>query len=91
MPITLMMVTFDLDYSQFLMIETDEEKAIKRAIEANKSDVLGVWDSEEIPDEDINNHKNYSVDYIYEPDLILSIIQRTDWVDEIDGVIVFAD
>ena len=89
MPITLMMVTFNLDLSQFLMNETDRKRAVERAIEANKSEVLGYWDPDEILKKEINDPDNYTVDYIYEMDIILGIIQRTDWVDEYKGVIAF--
>ena len=71
----LVMVTFEPDYTQFLIEADNREKAIDYAIKANKE--YDRYDEDLL--EDIENRSNYFVGDVEFEDLKY-IIQRNDWL-----------
>lgn len=85
----LWLVTFELDYSQFLVNAKNIEEAIAQAIKANKGKLLGDWSPEERPEEVIEDCTNYDTYHVDDMNILYDIIKRDDWVGVDDNVIVF--
>jgi len=85
----LWLVTFDLDYSQFLVDAKNIEEAIGKAIEVNKGNLLGKCDPEEISEEEMNDRANYETYHVDDTNMLYNIIRRDDWVGIENGTIVF--
>lgn len=85
----LLLVTFLYDYSEFLVDAQTDDEAIKYAMEANKSGVLGrVEDSEY--EMGINDPTNYYVNFIVnDMNMLNEIIRRDDYAGIYNGVIIF--
>ena len=82
----LKMVTWDLDYMQFLVNADTNEDAINRAIGINLS-YAPIDD--EIQFEDINDPTTYSVDDV-DYKFLTELFERRDIIGVIDNVVVFS-
>ena len=91
MSLNLKMVTFDLDYSQFLVDAENIDEAIDLAIEANKSDLLGHWDPMGIPESEMNARENYFIDDVVDMNFLGEIFGREDYRGNYNGTIVLRD
>ena len=84
----LKLVTFEIDYTQFLVDEIDNDKALEAAIEANKSNFLGDWDPEEITETGMFDPGNYTIEEVNDMNMLAEIVRRDDYCGIINGVIV---
>ena len=85
----LFIVTYDLDYTQFLVDAKNESEAIDLAIEQNINEAfLGKWDNEEDAIA-MHDHTNYTVEPINDFDLICNLIKRDDWLGYTPNVMIF--
>ena len=84
----LKLVTFEIDYTQFLVDEIDNDKAIEAAIEVNKSYFFGEWDLEEITETEMFDSGNYTIEEVNDMNMLAEIVRRNDYCGIINGVIV---
>ena len=86
----LWLITFELDLTQFVVDAKTTDDAIEKAIVGNKSPWLGEWTEEEISEEGIEDHENYSCEKI-DMDLLGEIMKRNDYIGNYYGVLIFND
>ena len=85
MSLNLKMVTFDIDYTQFLVDAENYEKAIDLAIEANRK--YGPYDDN--LEADIEDRTNYSIDEVVDMDYLGEIMRRDDYLGNYNGTLIF--
>ena len=88
---TLYLITYDLDNTQFLVNANDGRDAIELAIEQNLSEkFLGNYDDES---DAINIKKitNYTIEFIGDFESLCEIIKRNDWIGCTPNVMIFRD
>lgn len=89
MSLNLKMIIYYGDLTQFIVDAKNYDEAIQKAIEANKSDLLGPYDEEFL--EDIENPENYSIDTVIDMDLLGEIMRRNDYIGNYNGTLIFRD
>lgn len=86
MSLNLKMVTFDIDYTQFLVDAENHEKAIDLAMEANRK--YGPYDDN--LEVDIEDRTNYSIDEVVDMDFLGELMKKDNYLYNQNGVLVFA-
>lgn len=77
-------ITFEPDYTQFIVNTETDANAIKQAIEAN----LTYDNYDEEFEKDIRDKSNYNVEDIDSMNFLADIINRNDLIGVYNGVIV---
>ena len=86
MSLNLKMVTFDIDYTHFLVDAENHEKAIDLAMEANRKYEPYADNFDGV----IKDRANYSIDEVVDMDFLGELMKRDDYVCNHNGVLVFA-
>jgi len=89
MSLNLKMVTYYGDLTQFIVDAKNYDEAIQKAIEANKSNLMGPYDEEFL--EDMEDPANYSIDVVIDMDLLGEIMRRNDYIGNYNGTLIFRD
>lgn len=89
MSLNLKMVTYEGDLTQFLVDSTSNDEAIRLAIQANKSDILGAYEEEFL--EDMEDPTFYTVDDIDDINILGEIVRRDDYIGNYNGTLIFRD
>ena len=88
---TLYLITYDLDNTQFLVNANDGRDAVELAIEQNLSEkFLGKYDDESDAIE-IKKIMNYTIEFVDDFELLCEIIKRNDWIGCTPNVMIFRD
>lgn len=88
---TLYLITYDLDNTQFLVNADNGREAIDLAIEQNLSEkFLGSYDDESDAIE-MKKIINYTIEFIDDFELLCEIIKRNDWLGNTPNVMIFRD
>lgn len=88
---TLYLITYDLDNTQFLVNANDGRDAIELAIEQNLSEkFLGSYDDESDAIE-MKKIINYTIEFISDFESLCEIIKREDWLGNTSNVMIFRD
>lgn len=88
---TLYLITYDLDNTQFLVNADNGREAIDLAIEQNLSEkFLGNYDDESDAIE-MKKIANYTIEFIDDFESLCEIIKREDWLGNTPNVMIFRD
>lgn len=91
MTMNLKLVTFDLDYTQFLVNEENGINVINLAIEANRSDVCGPLSESSdygLTKEEVEDIANYTVEEV-DMEMLAAVCLRDDYIGCVNEVIIF--
>lgn len=83
----LLLVTFNLDFTDFVINAKNEDDAIKKAIVVNKEKFLRDWDEEGI-EEAMENHKNYSVEHV-DMFMLNELMKRNDYYGYYKDILIY--
>ena len=89
MSLNLKMVTYEGDLTQYIVDAKNYDEAIQKAIEANKSNLMGPYDEEFL--EDMEDPANYSIDEVVDMNLLGEIMRRDDYIGKYNGTLIFGD
>ena len=88
----LYLITYDLDYSQFLVNANNTSEALDLAIEQNLSEVfLGSYGDDESDELEIKNKTNYTIEPVNDFEFFCEIIKRNDWLGYTPNVMLFSN
>lgn len=86
----LYLITYDLDYSQFLVNANNTSEALDLAVEQNLSEVfLGSYGDDESNELEIKNKTNYTIESVNDFEFLCEIIKREDWLGCTSNVMIF--